>query len=322
MSEVAVEPAVSAPEGPPARVARPSTARVWLSAARPATLAASFAPVIAGTALAERDGGARWLPALAALAGAVLIQLGTNLHNDAADHERGADGPERLGPPRATALGWLDRATVRRAAALAFALALVPGAYLGVVGGWPLLVLGLVSIACGVLYTGGPFPLAYVGLGEVFVVAFFGVAAVAGTHVVQRGSSSGASGASGVSLEAVLVGVALGLAASAILAVNNLRDRAGDARANKRTLVVRFGERFARAEHAACLLLPFLVFAGLYARAQWTGWLVPLAALPLAAREIVLVRRKDGRALNPHLGGAARVELVLALLLALGVALA
>jgi 1,4-dihydroxy-2-naphthoate octaprenyltransferase len=310
VSKVALEQAVVSP------VTRPGTARVWLSAARPATLAASLAPVIAGTALAERDGGARWLPALAALAGAVLIQLGTNLHNDAADHERGADGPERLGPPRATALGWLDRATVRRAAVLAFALALVPGAYLGLVGGWPILALGVVSIACGVLYTGGPFPLAYVGLGEVFVIAFFGVAAVAGTHFVQRGPSFG------VSLDAVLVGVALGLVASAILAVNNLRDRVGDARANKRTLVVRFGERFARVEHALCLLAPFAVFVGLYAQSAWTGWLLPLVALPLAVRELVLVRRKDGRALNPHLGGAARVELALALLLALGVAIA
>lgn len=307
MSEVALEQAVVS------SVARPGTARVWLSAARPATLAASLAPVIAGTALAERDGGARWLPALAALLGAVLIQLGTNLHNDAADHERGADGPERLGPPRATALGWLDRATVRRAAVLAFALALVPGAYLGLVGGWPILALGVVSIACGVLYTGGPFPLAYVGLGEVFVIAFFGVAAVAGTHVVQRGT---------LSSDAVVVGVALGLVASAILAVNNLRDRVGDARANKRTLVVRFGERFARVEHALCLLAPFALFVGLYAQSAWTGWLLPLVALPLAVRELVLVRRKDGRALNPHLGGAARVELALALLLSLGVAIA
>lgn len=312
MSEVALEQAVSAPDRA-APTARPSTARVWLSAARPATLAASFAPVIAGTALAQKDGGAQWLPAFSALAGAVLIQLGTNLHNDAADHERGADGPERLGPPRATALGWLDRATVRRAAVLAFALALVPGAYLGLVGGWPILVLGIVSIACGVLYTGGPFPLAYVGLGEVFVIAFFGVAAVAGTHLVQRGV---------LSKEAVLVGVAMGLVASAILAVNNLRDRVGDARANKRTLVVRLGERFARVEHAVCLLLPFAIFTGLYLQSTWTGWLAPLVALPLAVRELALVRTKDGRALNPHLGGAARVELALALLLAVGVAIA
>lgn len=293
--------------------ARPSALRVWWSAARPATLAASIAPVVAGTALAARDGGARWGAALAALLGAVLIQVGTNLHNDAADHERGADGPERLGPPRATALGWLDRRTVRAAAALVLALAFAPGAYLVWLGGWPILALGIASVTCAVLYTGGPFPLAYVGLGEPFVVGFFGVAAVAGTYYVQRGV---------VTLEAALVGVALGLVAAAILAVNNLRDRAGDARANKRTLAVRLGERFARAEHALCLVAPFALFAGLLVTSGWRGFFAPLLALPLALREVALLRGRDGRDLNPRLGGAARVELLIALLLALGVALA
>lgn len=294
-------------------VTRPGSARVWWSVARPATLAASLAPVIAGTALAARDGGARWGAAAAALLGAVLIQVGTNLHNDAADHERGADGPERLGPPRATSLGWLDRRTVRAAAALVLALAFVPGAYLVWLGGWPILGLGLASVACALLYTGGPYPLAYVGLGEPFVIGFFGVAAVAGTYFVQRGA---------VTPDAVLVGVALGLVAAAILAVNNLRDRAGDARANKRTLAVRLGERFARAEHAACLLAPFALFALLLAQSGWRGWAAPLLALPLAVRELALLRGRDGRELNPRLGGAAKVELALALLLALGVALA
>lgn len=295
------------------QVARPSGARVWWSAARPATLAASLAPVVAGTALAARDGGARWGAAFAALLGAVLIQVGTNLHNDAADHERGADGPERLGPPRATSLGWLDRRAVRLAAALALALAFAPGAYLVSVGGWPVLALGVVSVACAVLYTGGPFPLAYVGLGEPFVVGFFGVAAVAGTYFVQRDVVTG---------EAVVLGLALGLVAGAILAVNNLRDREGDARAGKRTLAVRLGARFARVEHAVCLLAPFALLLGLLAWSGWRGWAAPLLCLPLALREVVLLSRRDGRELNPHLGGAGRVELLLALLLWPGVALA
>ncbi|MCO5169840.1 MAG: 1,4-dihydroxy-2-naphthoate polyprenyltransferase [Planctomycetes bacterium] len=293
--------------------ARPAAAAVWWSAARPATLAASLAPVIAGTALAARTGGARWDAALCALAGAVLIQVGTNLHNDAADHARGADGPERLGPPRATAQGWLDGRAVRRAAALVLALAFVPGAYLVALGGWPILALGVASVLCAVLYTGGPWPLAYVGLGEVFVVGFFGLAAVAGTVFVQTGA---------VGVEALVVGLALGLVAAAILAVNNLRDREGDARAGKRTLAVRLGARFARAEHAACLLLPFALFVALWARDGWAGWLLPLLALPLAGREVALARRADGRDLNARLGGAGRVELGVALLLALGVAVA
>lgn len=290
---------------------RPSSLAIAWSAARPATLAASLAPVALGTALAAKDGGAVWSAAGAALLGAALIQVGTNLVNDAKDAEKGADGADRLGPARATASGWLSRRAVLAAAAASFALALVPGAFLVAVGGWPILVLGLVSIACGWLYTAGPAPLAYVGLGEVFVVGFFGVAATAGTYFVQRG---------GLTLEAVLAGLAPGLFAAGILAVNNLRDRAGDARAGKRTLAVRLGERFARAEHAACLLLPFGLALGL--AIGWRGWLVALVALPLALREVALVRRADGRELNPRLGGAGRVELLFALLVGAGAVIA
>lgn len=298
-------------ERPP--IARPSIGRAWWSAVRPATLAASFAPVVAGTALAAGEGGVRWGAAVAALLGAALLQVGTNLHNDAADHARGADGPGRLGPPRATALGWLSATAVRRAALVAFALSLAPGAYLVALGGWPILAIGVLGIACGLLYTGGPWPLAYVGLGEAFVLAFFGVAAVAGTVWVQTGS---------LAREALVVGVALGLVACGILAVNNLRDREGDARAGKRTLAVRLGERFARAEHAVCLLAPFPLFGLLALQGGGTPWLVPCLALPLALREVAVARRADGRELNDRLGGAARVELALAVLLALGVAIA
>lgn len=253
-----------------------------------------------------------WSAAAAALLGAGLIQVGTNLVNDAKDAEKGADD-DRLGPPRATAAGWLSRRTVLAAAAASFLLALLPGAYLAALGGWPILALGLVSIACGWLYTAGPFPLAYVGLGEPFVIGFFGVAATAGTYFVQRG---------GPTAEALLAGLAPGLFAAGILAVNNLRDRTGDARVGKRTLAVRLGERFARAEHAACLLLPFGLALGLLAATGWRGWLLPLLTLPLALREVVLARRRDGRALNAHLAGAGRVELLFALLVGAAAVLA
>ncbi len=286
---------------------RPGWLRIALAAARPQTLPASLAPVVAGTALAWRDGGLRWGPAAAALLGALCIQLGTNLHNDAADAGRGADGPDRLGPPRVVAQGWASRRSVLVWAALLFALACVPGAYLVALGGWPILALGLASLLCGWLYTGGPWPLAYLGLGELFVVAFFGVGAVSGTYYVQTGA---------IPLEPALVGVAIGSFAAGILAVNNLRDRVGDARAQKNTLAVRFGEGFARVEHAVCLLGPFALALGLFAATGWTGWLVVQAALPLALREVVLARRRDGRDLAPHLGGAGRVELLYALLLA------
>ena len=292
--------------------ARPSWSRVALCAARPATLGASLAPVAAGTALAARDalatgqGGARWGVAGAALLGAVLIQLGTNLINDAADHARGADREDRLGPPRAVAQGWLSRRAALLGAGACFALALLPGAWLIALGGWPILVLGLLSLCSGWAYTAGPFPLAYLGLGELFVLLFFGLGAVGGTYWVQRLT---------LTPEVGLVGLALGLFACGILAVNNLRDRAGDARAGKRTLAVRLGERFARVEHAACLLLPFALAVGGLVLSGWRGWLVPLLAAPLAAREVLLVRHKDGVALNPHLAGAARVQLCFALLL-------
>jgi 1,4-dihydroxy-2-naphthoate octaprenyltransferase len=284
---------------------------VALVAARPATLGASLAPVAAATALAARDGGARWGAAGAALLGAVLIQLGTNLVNDAADHARGADGADRLGPPRAVAQGWLSRRAALGAAAAAFALALLPGAWLVAQGGWPILVLGLCSLASGWAYTAGPFPLAYLGLGEAFVLLFFGLGAVGGTYWVQRLA---------LAPEVGLLGLAMGLFACGILAVNNLRDRAGDARAGKRTLAVRLGERFARTEHAACLLLPYALALGAWAWWGWRGWLVPLASLPLALLEVARVRRAEGRALNPHLAGAARAQLAFALLLGLGAA--
>lgn len=313
----------------PGAVSSPSLASVALVAARPATLSASLAPVVAGTALAARDGGARWEAAGAALLGALLIQLATNLVNDAADAARGTDGrvsgpssdsgrsedgaPQRLGPPRAVAEGWLSRRAALTAAAVCCGLALLPGAFLIALGGWPILALGLASLLCAWSYTAGPFPLAYLGLGELFVLLFFGLFAVGGTYWVQREA---------LPPDVLLAGAGVGLFACGLLAVNNLRDRTGDARAGKRTLAVRLGERFARAEHAACLLLPLGIALAAALATGWRGWLFPLGALPLALLEVRAARAADGRALNPRLGGAGRVQLLWALLLGAGAALA
>jgi 1,4-dihydroxy-2-naphthoate octaprenyltransferase len=292
----------------------PSTLRVWMSALRPATLTAAVGPVAVGTALAAAEGRSHVGAALAALFGATWIQIGTNLHNDAADFERGADTAERLGPARATQRGWLSARQVRAAMYASFALATLAGLYLVGLAGWPVVVIGVLSIASAVAYTGGPLPLGYVGLGDAFVLLFFGVVAVCGTYFVQTGT---------VTLTALLASVAVGTLATAILVVNNLRDRRTDRHAGKRTLVVRFGARFGHVEFVALLVVAYLLPVALFVHGGAThlGWLLPLLSLPLAWREARAVLSRDGEALNPHLGGTARVGLLFNLLLALGVAL-
>jgi 1,4-dihydroxy-2-naphthoate octaprenyltransferase len=286
--------------------------RIWLSALRPATLPAAAAPVAVGTALAAAQDRAHAPSALAALAVALFLQIGTNLHNDGADFARGADGPDRLGPPRAVAQGWLSARRVRRAAWVSFALATLAGLALVARAGWPLLLLGLASVASGYLYTGGRRPLAYLGLGDLFVLLFFGVVAVSGSYYAQAGSLEPAVLASSL---------AVGSLATAILVVNNLRDRAGDARARKATLVVRFGERFGRLEYATLVIFAYAMVLAVYAIERDAGWLLPLVSLPIAARQIARMRRLDGAALNPELGATARLGLIFSALLSLGVLL-
>lgn len=290
---------------------RPGPVAVWWAAIRPATLWAGAVPVIVGTALAVAEGHRAWAAAAAAMLGALLIQIGTNLVNDYSDFHKGADTDDRLGPARATAKGWLTPRQVAGGAALSLIGAAAIGAYITLIGGWPMLALGLVSIACAVAYTAGPFPLAYLGLGDVFVLAFFGVGATAGTYYLQAGA---------VSPGAVLAGLAVGALATAILVVNNLRDRHTDARAGKRTTAVRFGERFARGQYIALVLAAYgLVVAAVLTRTAGPGWLLALASVPLALREVRALRTVDGAALNPHLGATARLELIFGLLLSAGV---
>lgn len=291
-----------------------SRGRAWLLAARPKTLTAAIAPVVAGTGLAAFHETVAWLPALAALVGAVLIQIGTNLANDYYDFIRGGDTEERVGPIRVTQAGILPPHTVRRGMVVVLAAAVAVGVYLVTVGGWPIVWIGLASVACAVLYTGGPFPLAYHGLGDVFVFVFFGLVAVGGTYWVQ---------ALAWPVDAVLAGAGLGALNTAILVVNNLRDIETDAKANKRTLAVRLGVRGTRMEYVAMLSVGA---AAPVVGAVWLGWpvwtLSASAALVLAigpARTVLGFH--DPRELLPALGGTARVVVVYGVLLGLGLGL-
>lgn len=216
----------------------------WIMAARPKTLWACVAPVAMGTAMAYRAGGFDPLAALCALASAFFIQIGTNYCNDYADFAKGTDDHTRVGPTRATAAGLVTPRAMVRATILAFGLAALAAIPLVLRAGWPMALVGVVSIASGVFYTVGPRPLAYVGLGDVFTLVFFGPVAVAGTYYVQTLAWSWTP---------VVAGLAPGLLSAAILTVNNLRDREGDARAGKRTLAVRFGATFARWEYTLCI---------------------------------------------------------------------
>ncbi len=285
--------------------------RAWVLASRPKTLSAAAAPVIVGTALAYRDraGQISWLYAVLALAGAALIQIATNFINDALDFEKGADTAERLGPMRVTQAGLLEADTVMRGAYLCLFLAALCGIPLVLAGGWPLLAIGLCSIAAAYLYTGGPWPLAYHGLGELFVMVFFGIVAVGGTYFVLTRDYG---------RDALVSGLAVGSLAVVILAINNLRDIAGDRVVNKRTIAVRIGERGARVEIAFAALLPFALVGWLaLSSADWSLF-VPLVALPLAFALILGVDRSSGVELNRCLAMAGALQWAFALAFAAG----
>jgi len=292
----------------------PSRWRAWWSAARPRTLSVSVAPVLVGTAVAHAHGAARALPAFAALLGAVLIQIGTNLANDLCDAQKGADADDRIGPPRAVQMGWLSPAQMQGGAALVFGAAAGVGVYLIAVGGWPIALIGALSIAAGVAYTGGPWPLAYHGLGDVAVFLFFGVVAVCGTCYVQMLALPG---------DALAASLSIGALATAVLVVNNLRDVDTDRRAGKRTLAVRWGRSGARAEYAALLLIAYSVPLALWIGASArVSVLLPLATLPHAARLLrTALMREDGASLNTALESTARLALLFALLFAAGLLL-
>ncbi len=292
---------------------RPGSLKAWVLAARPKTLSAAVVPVVVGTACAEAAGGVRWAPALAAFGGALLLQIGANFANDVFDFEKGADTAERLGPTRAVQSGLLSPRAMRAGMLLVFALALSIGAYLTSVAGFAILIIGLASIASAIAYTGGPYPLGYHGLGDLFVFVFFGLVAVGGTAFVQLGS---------VPELALFSALPVGALATAILVVNNLRDIDTDRRAGKRTLAVRFGERGALGEYFGLLALSYATPVLLVVR-HALGWpaLLPLVSLPSALALGRAVSRERGVALNPLLARTAKLLLVFGVLLAAGIIL-
>jgi 1,4-dihydroxy-2-naphthoate polyprenyltransferase len=288
--------------------------RIWLMAARPRTLPAAVAPVLVGTALAATEGTFKWLTFVAAMLGALFIQVGTNLSNDYSDARRGADTEDRLGPVRVTAGGLVPPRQVLVATYVAFGLAVLAGVYLIVTAGWELLLVGAASILAGVLYTGGPRPYGYEGLGEVFVFLFFGLVAVTGSYFAQVEE---------LTWEAFVLAVPVGLLAASILVVNNVRDLETDRRAGKRTLAVRLGRGRARGLYAALVYLAFLCapLPWLLGSGDLSAWLLlPWAALPLAVPVVRVVRnRSDGPSLNGALGRTGMLQLAFCGLLSAGI---
>ena len=290
---------------------KPTLFQIWLLAIRPKTLPAAASGVVMGCALAWADGSFQLLPALAALAVALLLQIGSNVANDVFDFERGADTSERQGPLRVTQAGLLTPAQVKRGMWIIFGLAALCGAYLALLRGWVVIAIGLAAIFSAIAYTGGPFPLGYYGLGDIFVFIFFGVAAVAGTYFVQAGS---------VSAAAWWMSVPVGLIITAILVVNNLRDIENDRKAGKHTLAVRLGERGTRIEYLVCMAVAYLILplAVQFGIIPWMA-LLAWASLPLAIKSTRTVFAQRGRPLNAALAGTEQTALVFSLLFGVGV---
>lgn len=292
---------------------QPPASQAWLLAIRPKTLPAAVAPVIVGTAVAIAAGMAHLPSAVAAFAVALLLQIAANLANDVFDFRRGADTHERLGPVRVTQSGMLSSHQVLAGTGLVLLLATLVGLYLVSRGGWPILAIGVAALLSALAYTGGPRPIGYHGLGEVFVFIFFGLVAVAGTFYVQAGElSSLALGAS----------IPMGCLITAILVVNNLRDIDTDRAAGKRTVAVRLGRDRTVIEYALLLALSYLAVPVLWV-AGLTGYWAMLAwlTIPLAVKLVRAISTVSGKALNPLLAGTARLQLLFGILLSVGIVL-
>ncbi len=288
-----------------------SSFKIWILASRPKTLGAAVAPVFIGTSLALFNGSVDYFAAAAALFGAVMIQIGTNFSNDYFDYQKGTDTEERNGPVRATQAGLVKPSAMKRAFIFAYGLAAVSGIYLVYLGGVPILVLGIVSIICGILYTGGPYPLGYHGLGDIFVFIFFGLAAVCGTYYVQ---------AHDLDMVVVAASIAPGLYSTGILAVNNLRDTETDSRTGKRTLAVIFGKQFVRIEYLLSVLLPGVIPVILYLNTGKHPFAVisSVALLPSIPLIKTVFHKSTGEELNGVLASTGKVLLLYSILFSIG----
>ncbi len=282
----------------------------WGLAIRLRTLPAAAAGVVMGTALAWRDGFFRLDAALVCLLTALFLQIGSNLANDVFDFERGTDTPERLGPVRVTQAGLLTSSQVKQGIIVVFALAALFGLYLASLGGWIVIIIGLAAILSAIAYTGGPFPLGYYGLGDLFVFIFFGLASVSGTYYVQAGF---------VSAGAWWMAIPPGLIITAILVVNNLRDLENDRKAGKHTLAVILGERATKTQYLICMIAAYLMipFAAVIMVIPWSA-LLTWFSLPLAIKTTRIVFTQKGRALNGALAGTGQVALLFSILFWIG----
>lgn len=291
----------------------PSKLKIWFLAARPRTLPAAVAPIVVGTAVAVRENAFVWWVALLALLTALLLQIAANFANDAIDAKKGSDTADRTGPMRITAAGYVTYSQVMNATWITLALAMVTGIPLLVRGGWPFVALGIASLICAVAYTGGPFPISYLGLGEVFVFLFFGLIAVTGTAYLQTGELTTLSLAASVPPGAMIVG---------ILIINNYRDREQDARVNKRTVAVRIGAKNTCIEYYLMLVLTMLSPFIFWVVGWLNAWaLITVLSWPMFWQLARQVQTLQGPPLNQTLGLTGKTALVHSLLLGLALVL-
>lgn len=287
-----------------------SAIQAWILASRPKTLTAAIAPVIAGSAVAFSVGGFRLVPALAALFAAIMIQIATNFYNDVVDFERGTDTSERLGPIRVTQAGLLQPSQVRMGVTMTLGVAGIAGIYLYFEAGWPVLLLGLASIMAGIAYTGGPIPLARIGLGDLFTMVFFGFVAVVGTVYVQALS---------VPISTWLVGLALGSTITALLVVNNIRDIATDKKAGRRTIPVVWGKRAGLLEYILMLIVAYIAPILMTAFGISSPLVnLCLLSLPMAFWLVSFIAKTEGKQLNLALERTGQLVLIHSLLLSIG----
>jgi 1,4-dihydroxy-2-naphthoate octaprenyltransferase len=284
--------------------------KIWFLAARPKTLPAGIVPVLVAGMMAYADGYFHLLSFLAALLGSVMIQVGTNYANDLFDYRKEADTSDRIGPTRVTQAGLATPAQTAAATIIVFAIALIAGIYLVYRGGWPIVIVGLASVACGVLYTAGPVALGYIGVADLFVLVFFGPVALAGTYYVQ---------ALDISASVILAGIPFGMISTAILTVNNLRDISTDARSNKKTLAVRFGRNFAQSEYLIMLVFAVIAAAVIAFVFGKIYLLLTLLILPVSIPTIrTILTTADGEKLNSALAATGRLLILYGLLFGIG----